>query len=170
MNGEVGVVRGAVAAGGAIGVAVAALGDREGVDRLRQSLEERLEGAPRVRVAVQEDDRHAGRIALLDVGSVTPVEKVVVRIEGTVAPRATAPLPRRYRGLRLEPGEHLDGDAQDRGRAGGASVRERGAGVRERLRRSPADCKRSSDAARYELAGSERPPGATSIASSSASR
>ena len=61
--GEVGV---AVAVGPA-GVAVPALGDGNRPDRRRQVRQHRLERAPRVGDAVQEDHRRAVRIAALDV-------------------------------------------------------------------------------------------------------
>lgn len=61
-GGDVGaVVLGAVAGGGAVGVAVPALGDGEGVQRVGQLGQQQLPGTPGVAVAVQQYDRDAGR-------------------------------------------------------------------------------------------------------------
>ncbi len=57
----------AVARGRTVGVAVAALRDGDGVDRVRQVGQRVLERAPGVGVAVQQQHRHAGGVALLDV-------------------------------------------------------------------------------------------------------
>jgi hypothetical protein len=58
----------AVAGGGAVGVAVPALGEGEGADGGRQGSEHPLERMPGVGDAVQEHHRDAGRVALLGVG------------------------------------------------------------------------------------------------------
>jgi hypothetical protein len=59
---------GVVAAGRLAGVAVAARGDRVRVHRARQRGEHGLVGAVGVGEAVQQDDRDAVRVALLEVG------------------------------------------------------------------------------------------------------
>jgi hypothetical protein len=63
-----GVVLGAVAGLRVVGVAVPALGQRVHVQRSGQLRQQELPRAPGVAVAVQQDDRHSVRVALLDAG------------------------------------------------------------------------------------------------------
>jgi hypothetical protein len=51
----------------ALGVPVPALAGRERVEPIRQVFQNPLERAPRVEVGVQQQDRHAGAVPLLDV-------------------------------------------------------------------------------------------------------
>jgi hypothetical protein len=56
-------------------IAMPPLRQREGVYGLRQMIEDALEGAPRVGIAMQKQHRDARGIALLDIGELDPVRK-----------------------------------------------------------------------------------------------
>jgi hypothetical protein len=67
-RGDVGhQVRRSISGRRALGVPVAALAGGEGVEPVRQVFQNPLERAPRVEVGVQQHDRHAGAVPLLDV-------------------------------------------------------------------------------------------------------